>query len=153
VSLDDILADAQTGTPDPRPAGPFADPEREARAQAWDELVEDVARAIRQAYIDFALKHGACENEAAMIVMYRYVAAAALKVIQAERAWEAEGEWEWGVRVVHPDGTERVYGHKRSRESARDLAEKAATENLPSVGLVRRIPAGPWEPAPAEGGA
>jgi hypothetical protein len=34
VSLDDVLRAAQTGTPDPRPAGPFADPEREARVTA-----------------------------------------------------------------------------------------------------------------------
>jgi hypothetical protein len=157
VSLDAILAAAQTGTPDPRPAGPFADPEREARAQAWDEEVEQVASTIWHALDDPGRPRqwppfGASGELTHTAGLYRRMAAATIKVIEAERAGEAEGEWEWGVRVVHPDGTERVYGHKRSRESARDLAEKAATENLPSVGLVRRIAAGPWEPAPAEGG-
>jgi hypothetical protein len=138
VNLDAILADAQTGTPDPRPAGPFADPAHEARARAWDELVERVARGMFPA--DWGLSIG-------LDLWRRDLAAAALKVIQAERAGEAEGEWEWGFRW--PEWSDNV----DSRWVDSEWQARALVAEVPGRVLVRRIPAGRWEPAPAEGGA
>jgi hypothetical protein len=166
-SLDAILRDAQTGTPDPRPAGPFADPEREARAQAWDEQVWTMAWALArsQGYDLDELPVGDPyfgQSEADDVIrFFTELAAAALKVIQAERAGEAEGEWEWGFTITrHMDGdivNEEWCGEDRAEAervltASRDLyAAHGWTDNTWT--LVRRIPAGQWEPAPAEGGA
>jgi hypothetical protein len=154
-SLDAILAAAQTGTPDPRPAGPFADPEREARAQAWDEEVERVADVIAEHGAELEPDHPVnwwrcdCGERSAEYAEHaRHAAAAALKVIQAERAGEAEAEWEWGVRPVEPENRETSWGtFEQSETWARQLVEQRGGT------VVRRIPAGPWEPVPAEGGA
>jgi hypothetical protein len=138
------LAAAQTGTPDPRPAGPFADPER-AQAQVWDELV---AAAVKAACTEAGWDWEAepAEHIPSAFDAMEPIVMAALKVIQAERAGEAEVEWQWGVRYGVG-----AYAACKSEQAAREWVADAVFRG--SRVLVRRIPAGPWELAPAEGGA
>jgi hypothetical protein len=134
-------------TPDPRP---------EARAQAWDDQVERVAETLWRFVIYDSLDEciGITWPDSAHVFWpfdkpdyYRHMAAAALKVIQAERAGEAEGEWEWGFRWPEwPDNVD-------SRWVDSEWQARALVAEVPGRVLVRRIPAGRWEPAPAEGGA
>jgi hypothetical protein len=153
VNLDAILADAQTGTPDPRPAGPFADPAHEARARAWDERVWTMALAL-------GLSQGVELDELPVgdpyfsqseaddtIRFFTELAAAALKAIEAEQARAAGAAWQWGFRW--PEWSDNV----DSRWVDSEWQARALVAEVPGRVLVRRIPAGRWEPAPAEGGA
>jgi hypothetical protein len=118
-------------------------PEREARAQAWDEEVELVAEAMFDTVNPGAGWAWAVGAQLPEVGTYRRMAVAALKVIEAERAGEAEVEWQWGFRDVQGDAEA-----PSERDARRWVSCWPAARTL-----IRRIPAGQWEPAPAEGGA
>jgi hypothetical protein len=155
------LAAAQTGTPDPRPAGPFADPER-AQAQVWDELV---AAAVKAACTEAGWDWEAepAEHIPSAFDAMEPIVMAALKVIQAERAGEAEAEvaaWEREFFRLHADEAKWDWGVMDDRggnwpgaTAFHNEADARLRQRLAGGRVVRRIPAGPWEPAPAEGGA